>query len=201
MKAAEKQTNLTRQNMEVTRENREERLGQKAVTIWLTGLSGAGKSTLANEVEKRLFAMGKYTMLLDGDNVRMGLNQNLGFSEEDRVENIRRIAEVSKLMNDAGLIVLTSFISPFRQDRRNAKNIIGERFVEVYISTPLEECEKRDVKGLYKKARNGEISNFTGITSPYEVPEHPDITVDTSKYSLEECVDIILKGLEQFIER
>ena len=201
MKAAEKQTNLTWQNMEVTRENREERLGQKAVTIWLTGLSGAGKSTLANEVEKRLFAMGKYTMRLDGDNVRMGLNQNLGFSEEDRVENIRRIAEVSKLMNDAGLIVLTSFISPFRQDRRNAKNIIGERFVEVYISTPLEECEKRDVKGLYKKARNGEISNFTGITSPYEVPEHPDITVDTSKYSLEECVDIILKGLEQFIER
>ena len=197
MKAAEKQTNLTWQNMEVTRENREERLGQKAVTIWLTGLSGAGKSTLANEVEKRLFAMGKYTMLLDGDNVRMGLNQNLGFSEEDRVENIRRIAEVSKLMNDAGLIVLTSFISPFRQDRRNAKNIIGERFVEVYISTPLEECEKR----LYKKARNGEISNFTGITSPYEAPEHPDITVDTSKYSLEECVDIILKGLEQFIER
>ena len=201
MKAAEKQTNLTWQNMEVTRENREERLGQKAVTIWLTGLSGAGKSTLANEVEKRLFAMGKYTMLLDGDNVRMGLNQNLGFSEEDRVENIRRIAEVSKLMNDAGLIVLTSFISPFRQDRRNSKNIIGERFVEVYISTPLEECEKRDVKGLYKKARNGEISNFTGITSPYEAPEHPDITVDTSKYSLEECVDIILKGLEQFIER
>lgn len=201
MKAAEKQTNLTWQNMEVTRENREERLGQKAVTIWLTGLSGAGKSTLANEVEKRLFAMGKYTMLLDGDNVRMGLNQNLGFSEKDRVENIRRIAEVSKLMNDAGLIVLTSFISPFRQDRRNAKNIIGERFVEVYISTPLEECEKRDVKGLYKKARNGEISNFTGITSPYEVPEHPDITVDTSKYSLEECVDSILKGLEQFIER
>lgn len=201
MKAVEKQTNLTWQNMEVTRENREERLGQKAVTIWLTGLSGAGKSTLANEVEKRLFAMGKYTMLLDGDNVRMGLNQNLGFSEEDRVENIRRIAEVSKLMNDAGLIVLTSFISPFRQDRRNAKNIIGERFVEVYISTPLEECEKRDVKGLYKKARNGEISNFTGITSPYEAPEHPDITVDTSKYSLEECVDIILKGLEQFIER
>lgn len=201
MKAAEKQTNLTWQNMEVTRENREERLGQKAVTIWLTGLSGAGKSTLANEVEKRLFAMGKYTMLLDGDNVRMGLNQNLGFSEEDRVENIRRIAEVSKLMNDAGLIVLTSFISPFRQDRRNAKNIIGKRFVEVYISTPLEECEKRDVKGLYKKARNGEISNFTGITSPYEAPEHPDITVDTSKYSLEECVDIILEGLEQFIER
>lgn len=201
MKETEKQKNLTWQNMEVTRENREERLGQKAVTIWMTGLSGAGKSTLANEVEKRLFAMGKYTMLLDGDNVRMGLNQNLGFSEEDRVENIRRIAEVSRLMNDAGLIVLTSFISPFRQDRRNAKNIIGERFVEVYISTPLEECEKRDVKGLYQRARNGEISNFTGITSPYEVPEHPDITVDTSKHSLEECVDIILKGLEQFIEQ
>ena len=134
-------------------------------------------------------------MLLDGDNVRMGLNQNLGFSEEDRVENIRRIAEVSKLMNDAGLIVLTSFISPFRQDRRNAKNIIGERFVEVYISTPLEECEKRDVKGLYKKARNGEISNFTGITSPYEAPEHPDIVIDTTGKNIEDSVNYIMKKL------
>lgn len=191
---------LTWHNMDITRELREQRLNQKAVTIWMTGLSGAGKSTLANELEKRLFALGKQTMLLDGDNVRMGLNKNLGFEEKDRIENIRRIAEVSKLMNDAGLIVLTSFISPFRQDRRNAKDIIGERFVEVYVSTPIEECERRDVKGLYKEARAGKISNFTGVSSPYEAPESPDIVVDTSAHSLEECVDIVLKGLEPYLQ-
>ena len=138
-------------------------------------------------------------MLLDGDNVRMGLNKNLGFTEEDRIENIRRIAEVSKLMNDAGLIVITSFISPFRQDRRNAKEIIKESFVEVYISTPLEECEKRDVKGLYQKARDGKLPNFTGISSIYEEPEHPDIVVDTSKHGLDECVEILLEGLKKFL--
>ena len=191
---------LTWHDMDITRELRESQLGQKAVTVWMTGLSGAGKSTLANEVEKRLFAMGKHTMLLDGDNVRMGLNKNLGFEEKDRIENIRRIAEVSKLMNDAGLIVLTSFISPFRQDRRNAKDIIGERFVEVYVSTPIEECERRDVKGLYKEARAGKIANFTGISSPYEEPENPDIVVDTSGHTIEECVDIILEGLKFFLE-
>lgn len=141
--------------------------------VWMTGLSGAGKSTIANEVEKRLFAEGKHTMLLDGDNVRMGLNKNLGFGEADRVENIRRVAEVSKLINDAGIIVLASFISPFHQDRRNAKEIIGDRFIEVYVSTPLEECEKRDKKGLYKKAREGALSDFTGISSPYEIPQNP----------------------------
>ena len=134
--------NLTWQNLDITRELREQRLKQTAVTVWMTGLSGAGKSTIANEVEKRLFAEGKHTMLLDGDNVRMGLNKNLGFGEADRVENIRRVAEVSKLINDAGIIVLASFISPFHQDRRNAKEIIGDRFIEVYVSTPLEECEK-----------------------------------------------------------
>lgn len=192
--------NLTWHDMDITRELRESQLGQKAVTVWMTGLSGAGKSTLANEVEKRLFAMGKHTMLLDGDNVRMGLNKNLGFEEKDRIENIRRIAEVSKLMNDAGLIVLTSFISPFRQDRRNAKDIIGERFVEVYVSTPIEECERRDVKGLYKEARAGKIANFTGISSPYEEPENPDIVVDTSGHTIEECVGIILEGLKFFLE-
>jgi len=190
---------VTWHNMDVTRELRESQLGQKAATVWLTGLSGAGKSTIANELEKRLFTMGKHTMLLDGDNVRMGLNKNLGFDEKDRIENIRRIAEVSKLMNDAGLIVLTSFISPFRQDRRNAKDIIGDRFVEVYVSTPIEECERRDVKGLYKEARAGRIANFTGISSPYEKPEKPDIIVDTSTHTVEECVDIIIKGLEPYL--
>ena len=171
---------------------------QKAMTVWMTGLSGAGKSTLANELEKRLFSMGRHTMLLDGDNVRMGLNKNLGFKENDRAENIRRVAEVSKLMNDAGLIVLTSFISPYRLDRRMAREIIGNSFVEIYVSTPLEECERRDVKGLYQKAKAGMISNFTGVSSPYEVPEHAEITVDTSKYTLSECVDHIMEELERY---
>lgn len=191
--------NLTWHNMDITREIRENQMQQKATTIWMTGLSGAGKSTLANELEKRLISMGKYTMLLDGDNVRLGLNKDLGFKENDRIENIRRVAEVSKLMNDAGLMVITSFISPYRMDRRKAREIIGDQFVEVYVSTPLEECEKRDVKGLYQKAKNGEIGNFTGISSPYEAPEHAEIVVDTSKYDVEQCVDMILKGLEKFL--
>ena len=191
-----RENQLTWHNMDITRSFREEQLGQTAKTIWFTGLSGSGKSTLANELEKRLVAMGKHTMLLDGDNVRMGLNRNLGFREADRIENIRRIAEVSKLMNDAGLIVLTSFISPFAQDRQNAREIIGDAFMEVYVSTPMEECERRDVKGLYKKARNGELDHFTGVTSPYEVPQHADVVIDTSKYSVEACVDQILEQLE-----
>ena len=190
---------LTWHTMDVTREFRENQLDQKACTIWLTGLSGSGKSTLANALEKRLASMGKHTMLLDGDNIRMGLNRNLGFSEADRIENIRRIAEVAKLMNDAGLIVLTSFISPFAQDRRRAKEIIGDSFVEVYVSTPLEECERRDVKGLYAAARAGKIEQFTGISSPYEVPQNPQITIDTSQHSVEECVDLLVEQLkEQF---
>ncbi|WP_448915840.1 adenylyl-sulfate kinase [Eubacterium ramulus] len=191
-----RENQLTWHNMDITRSFREEQLGQTAKTIWFTGLSGSGKSTLANELEKRLVAMGKHTMLLDGDNVRMGLNRNLGFREADRIENIRRIAEVSKLMNDAGLIVLTSFISPFAQDRQNAREIIGDAFMEVYVSTPMEECERRDVKGLYKKARNGELDHFTGVTSPYEVPQHAEVVIDTSKYSVEACVDQILEQLE-----
>ena len=191
-----RENQLTWHNMDITRSFREEQLGQTAKTIWFTGLSGSGKSTLANELEKRLVAMGKHTMLLDGDNVRMGLNRNLGFREADRIENIRRIAEVSKLMNDAGLIVLTSFISPFAQDRQNAREIIGDAFVEVYVSTPMEECERRDVKGLYKKARNGELDHFTGVTSPYEVPQHADVVIDTSKFSVEACVDQILEQLK-----
>ena len=191
-----RENQLTWHNMDITRSSREEQLGQTAKTIWFTGLSGSGKSTLANELEKRLAAMGKHTMLLDGDNVRMGLNRNLGFREADRIENIRRIAEVSKLMNDAGLIVLTSFISPFAQDRQNAREIIGDAFMEVYVSTPMEECERRDVKGLYKKARNGELDHFTGVTSPYEVPQHADVVIDTSKFSVEACVDQILEQLK-----
>lgn len=148
--------NLTWHKMDVGRKDRAEQKGQKPKTLWFTGLSGSGKSTLANEVEKRLFAMGKHTMLLDGDNIRMGLNKNLGFKEQDRIENIRRVAETAKLMNDAGLVVLTAFISPFAQDRRNARDIIGgEDFIEIYVSTPLEVCEERDVKGLYKKAKAG----------------------------------------------
>lgn len=188
--------NLVWQETDITKQMRAEQKGQKPKTIWFTGLSGSGKSTLANAVEKRLVAMGKHTMLLDGDNVRMGLNRNLGFSEVDRVENIRRIAEVAKLMNDAGLIVLTAFISPYLKDRHNAKEIIGEDFFEVYVSTPLVECEKRDVKGLYKKARRGEIPNFTGITSVYEEPKQPDLTVDTSECSIEEAVEKIIQALE-----
>lgn len=187
--------NLVWQETDITKKIRAEQKNQKPRTIWFTGLSGSGKSTLANELEKKLVALGRHTMLLDGDNIRMGLNRNLGFKESDRVENIRRIAEVAKLMNDAGLIVLTAFISPYGKDRKKAREIIGEDFFEIYVSTPIEECERRDVKGLYKKARSGEIPNFTGISSVYEIPEHPELTVDTSSCDMEEAVDKILKAL------
>lgn len=193
--------NLTWQKLDVTRDVRAEKMGQRPMTFWFTGLSGSGKSTLANEIEKILSVGGKYTMLLDGDNVRMGLNKDLGFEEKDRIENIRRIAEVAKLMNDAGLIVLTAFISPYESDRQNARKIIGaENFVEIYVSTPLEECEKRDVKGLYRKARKGEIPNFTGINSPFEVPENPEITIDTSKYTVEETVAKVLEEIKKYTQ-
>ena len=193
--------NLTWQDMEITRDLRSKMMNQKPVTLWFTGLSGSGKSTLANEIEKRLHSRGNYTMSLDGDNIRMGLNKNLGFVEKDRIENIRRVAEVAKLMNDAGLIVLTSFISPFESDRLNARKIIGkDNFIEIYVSTPLSECEKRDVKGLYKKARDGKIPNFTGISSPYESPRNADIIIDTTKYSIDECADMIINKIEQRIK-
>lgn len=195
-----REENLTWHEMDITRELRAKQKGQTPKTIWLTGLSGAGKSTLVNELEKRLFAEGMHTMLLDGDNVRMGLNKNLGFKESDRIENIRRVSEVAKLMNDAGLIVLTSFISPFVRDRRSAREIIGEdNFIEIYVSTPLEECEKRDVKGLYKKAREGEIPNFSGISSPYEPPQNPEITIDTTDKSIEESVEYISRELKKYL--
>ena len=192
--------NIVWQKLDITREIRAAKMNQKPVTLWFTGLSGAGKSALANEIEKALSISGRYTMLLDGDNVRMGLNSNLGFEEQDRIENIRRIAEVAKLMNDAGLIVLTSFISPFKSDRERARKIIGEdNFIEIYVSTPIEECEKRDVKGLYKKARNGEIPNFTGISSPYEAPVHAEIVLDTTELTLEEAAKYVLGEIEQYI--
>ena len=192
--------NLTWQQLDITREVRSARMNQKPVTLWFTGLSGAGKSALANGVEKALSVEGRYTMLLDGDNIRMGLNKNLGFEEEDRIENIRRIAEVAKLMNDAGLIVMTSFISPYRSDRENAKDIIGAgNFIEIYVSTPLAECEKRDVKGLYKKARAGRIPNFTGISAPYEAPVNPQITIDTSQMPLEEAVQYVVSEVEKYL--
>lgn len=187
------------QNFDLTREIRGRNMGQTPLTIWFTGLSGSGKSTLANALEKRLYSMGKHTMVLDGDNIRMGLNRDLGFSEEDRIENIRRIAQVAKLMNDAGLIVLTSFISPYHRDRENARAIIGSSFVEVYVSTSLEECESRDTKQLYKKARMGEIPDFTGVSSPYEVPVSPDITLDTAGRQIDDCVADILDKLASFL--
>ncbi len=189
---------ITWHTMDITREYREKLLGQKAAVLWLTGLSGSGKSTLANALEQQLAAKGRHTMLLDGDNVRFGLNRDLGFSKEDRVENIRRIAETAKLMNDAGLIVLTSFISPYREDRLAARRIIGDAFIEIYVSTPLEECERRDVKGLYQAARAGKIAEFTGVTSVYEAPEHPEIMIDTSKAGIEESVRSVLAGLEKY---
>lgn len=195
-KAIHRQEHLYWQDMDVTRELRASQKQQSPMTIWMTGLSGAGKSTIANALEQRLFSQGKHTMILDGDNIRMGLNKDLDFGEEDRIENIRRVAEVAKLMNDAGLIVLVSFISPFREDRRKAKEVIGDCFREIYISTPLEECEKRDVKGLYEKARKGKIANFSGISSPYESPECPDAEIDTTDKTVEEVVDQLITQLQ-----
>ena len=193
--------NLVWQHTDITREARAASLGQRPMTVWFTGLSGSGKSTLANALEKLLHTQGRHTMLLDGDNVRLGLNSNLGFTEADRIENIRRIAEVARLMNDAGLIVLTAFISPYRQDRERAREIIGaENFIEVYVSTPLEVCEARDAKGLYAKARQGGIPNFTGISSPYEPPVSPDITINTNQVSLEESAEALLAVLKRYGE-
>ena len=164
--------------------------------LWFTGLSGSGKSTIANIVDRKLMSAGAHTMLLDGDNVRHGLNKDLGFTDADRVENIRRVAEVAKLMTDAGLITLVSFISPFRAERRLARDLMGEEeFLTVFVDTPLEVAEQRDVKGLYKKARAGQIKNFTGIDSPYEPPENAEIRIDTTSTSAEEAADEIILAL------
>jgi len=182
----------------VTRSERATCKKQKPCLLWFTGLSGSGKSTIANAVDVALYERGYHTFLLDGDNVRHGLNQDLGFSDEDRVENIRRIGEVSKLFTDAGLIVVSAFISPFSSDRRMVRNLFpaGE-FIEVFLDTPLEACEERDPKGLYAKARSGEIKEFTGLTSPYEKPERPEIRLDTSAMSVMDCVEIIVGYLQE----
>ncbi len=165
--------------------------------LWFTGLSGSGKSTLASNLEVYFHKKGYNTYILDGDNVRSGLNKDLDFSEDDRKENIRRIAEVSKLFIDAGIIVLTAFISPFREDRQWAKDLVGEKnFFEIYVDCPLEVCERRDVKGLYKKARSGQIKNFTGINSPFEVPTDADINVDTANLELDECLTQLVQKVE-----
>lgn len=193
--------NLSLQTHDITREVRAEALGQVPKTVWFTGLSGSGKSALANELEKRLAAMGRHTMLLDGDNIRLGINKDLGFNDYDRTENIRRLAEIAKLMNDAGLIVITAFISPFAADREMAREIIGgEAFLEVHVSTPLEECERRDVKGLYRKARAGEIPNFTGVGSPYEVPADPDVRIDTAGREADEACDELMLAMKELLE-
>ena len=171
--------NIHFQEIKISRADREKLKSQKGTVIWLTGLSGAGKTTLANALENKLHSLGKHTYILDGDNLRLGLNRDLGFSKEDRVENIRRVAEVSRVMLDAGLIVITAFISPYREDRKMAKDLIGAKnFIEVFVNTPLEICEERDPKGLYKKARAGEILDMTGINSPYEPPTNPDFVFE-----------------------
>ena len=171
-------------------------LRQKPTVLWFTGLSGAGKSTIANLVEKKLHARGQLTYLLDGDNVRHGLNRDLGFTDQDRVENIRRVGEVAKLMTDAGMIILVSFISPFKAERQMARELLGEgEFIEIFVDTSLAEAEKRDVKGLYAKARRGELKNFTGISSPYEKPDTPELRVDTGLSSPEEAADAVVQLL------
>lgn len=178
----------------MTRGDKEALLGQHSLMVWFTGLSGSGKSTIAIALERELYQRGLLCRILDGDNIRSGINNNLGFSEADRVENIRRIAEVSKLFVDTGIITIAAFISPSNDIREMAADIIGrDDFVEVYVSTPIEECERRDVKGLYAKARRGEIKNFTGISAPFEAPRHPALTLDTSVLSLEESVHKLLE--------
>ena len=193
-----KSKNITWHEGQVSRDDREQKLGQKGCTIWLTGLSGSGKSTLAVAAEKALSDRGKHTYILDGDNVRMGLNNNLGFSPEDRTENIRRIGEVAKLFTDAGALVFSSFISPYRADRDAVRDVLGEGdFVEVHVSASLEVCESRDTKGLYAKARKGEIPEFTGISAPYEAPERPELVVDTGEQTLEQSVAVLVEYLDK----
>ncbi|MGB2907116.1 MAG: adenylyl-sulfate kinase [Candidatus Aminicenantaceae bacterium] len=193
----QKATNITWHEGSITREDRERLLQQKGVVLWFTGLSGSGKSTLALAVEEKLFERGHLCFVLDGDNIRHGLNKNLGFSPEDREENIRRIGEVGKLFADAGVISMTAFISPYRQDRDKARSLLAEgSFVEIYVQVPLEVAEQRDPKGLYKKARAGEIKEFTGISAPYEEPSFPELVVDTGELDLEQSVDKVIRYLE-----
>ncbi len=198
-----KATNITWHEGHVDREAREKLLKQKGALIWFTGLSGSGKSTIAFTLEHALVERGHLAYCLDGDNVRHGLNKNLGFSAEDRAENIRRIAEVGKLFVDAGIVTCTSFISPYRADRDNAREVVGDRFIEVFVDTPLDVCEDRDPKGLYKKARAGEIKGFTGIDDPYEAPEKPEVVINTANLSPQEATVQLVELLEQrgYIEK
>lgn len=186
---------------QVSKVQREKLLGQRATMIWFTGLSGSGKSTIAVQLEAQLHALGYKTYLLDGDNIRSGLNKDLSFTDGGRIENIRRIGEVSKLMLDSGIIVLSAFISPFKTDRAQVREIVGaQNYIEVFVDTPLEVCEQRDVKGLYKKARAGEIKNFTGIDSPYEKPEKADVVIPTHQMSVDDSLDLLLKFIKPRIE-
>jgi len=197
--AEQKATNVHWHEGEVTRADRNKLLGQKGVTIWFTGLSGSGKSTVAVALETELARRGKLAYRLDGDNIRLGINKNLGFSAEDRTENIRRIGEISKLFVDTGVIVLSSFVSPYRADRDLVRKLHvdgGMDFIEVFVDVPLAEAEKRDPKGLYKKARAGEIKNFTGISDPYEAPLTPEVVLNTHEMTLQQEVDVLLKLLE-----
>jgi adenylylsulfate kinase len=188
-----KSTNVTWHETSLTKELRRKQNGHESTVLWFTGLSGSGKSTIANAVAKELYNRNIRSYVLDGDNIRHGLNKDLGFSEEDRTENIRRIGEVSKLFVDSGQFVLTAFISPFRADRQIVRDLLDEgEFIEVYIKCPIEECEVRDPKGLYDKARKGIIKDFTGIDSPYEEPEQPEIILESDQYSIEECVEQVI---------
>ncbi|MBU6950610.1 adenylyl-sulfate kinase [Hahella sp. HN01] len=191
-------TNIVWQDFKLQRQDRAKIKGQKPCLIWFTGLSGSGKSTLSNALDIELHKRRYHTYVLDGDNVRHGLNKDLSFSDSDRIENIRRVAEASKLLVDAGIIVMTAFISPFKADRDMVRTLFADgEFTEVFVNTPLHICEQRDPKGLYQKARKGDIKNFTGIDSPYEPPEHPNIVVDTSKESTEESIAKIISYLEE----
>ncbi len=195
--AEQKATNVTWHDHRVTKDERCKQNGHKGAVLWFTGLSGSGKSTIANTVDHKLFEMGKHTFVLDGDNIRMGLNKNLGFSPEDRTENIRRIGEVSKLYTDAGTLVMTAFISPYREDRDQVREIMGDgEFIEVYVKASLETCEGRDPKGLYKKARAGEIKGFTGIDAPYEEPEKAELVLDSDGKGIDDLADEVVAFLE-----
>ncbi len=193
-----KSQNITWHHPIITREDRERLLGQKGFTVWFTGLSRSGKSSLATELENRLYERGYVTFVLDGDNIRHGLNRDLGFSPEDREENIRRIGEVAHLFSQAGIINMTAFISPYRADRKRARDLANEgEFIEIFCRCSLEACEQRDQKGLYEKARAGEVAEFTGISAPYEEPEHPEVTLDTDKQTIREGVEKIISYLQK----
>ncbi|UCB58142.1 MAG: adenylyl-sulfate kinase [Thermoplasmatales archaeon] len=198
MEDVQKATNVTWHEHKISRIDREKILNQKGAVLWFTGLSGSGKSTVANEVAYKLHKIGKLTYVLDGDNIRHGLNKNLGFSPEDRDENIRRISEVGNLFADAGVIAITAFISPYKKLRNFCRELLGPgRFLEIYTKASLGTCEKRDPKGLYKKAREGIIKEFTGISAPYEEPENPEVIIDTDKYNVEESADLVIKKLKE----